>query len=107
MYPAECDEEALEDASVLFKYNESATGVWMVYREPVHALELTLSPWASDADVTLYAAFVNAVLAKHKRSRLYDKFAPLPGLSGPSASCVQYRRAGRAAAEGLCRNAME
>ena len=42
MYPAECDEEALEDACVLFKYNESATGVWMVYREPVHALELTL-----------------------------------------------------------------
>ena len=81
MYPAECDEEAREDACVLFKYNESATGVWMVYREPVHALELTLSPWASDADVALYATFVNAVLAKHKRSRLYDKFAPLPGLS--------------------------
>ena len=81
MYPSECDEEALEDACVLFKYNESATGVWMVYREPVHALELTLSTWASDADVALYAAFVNAVLAKHKRSRLYDKFAPLPGLS--------------------------
>ena len=29
----------------------------------------------------LYAAFVNAVLAKHKRARLYDKYAPLKGLT--------------------------
>ena len=29
----------------------------------------------------LYAAFVNAVLAKHKRARLYDKYAPLKNLT--------------------------
>ena len=31
--------------------------------------------------VVLYAALVNAVLAKHKRARLYDKYAPLVGLT--------------------------
>ena len=44
-------------------------------------LTIELSPWASEADVMLYAAFVSAVLAKHKRARLYDKYAPLKGLT--------------------------
>jgi len=44
-------------------------------------LTVELSPWASEADVLLYGAFINAVLAKHKRARLYDKYAPLKGLT--------------------------
>ena len=47
----------------------------------LQTLALELSPWASEADVLLYAAFVNAVLAKHKRARLYDKYAPLKSLT--------------------------
>ena len=65
----------------LFKYNESATGINLVHTPHLQALALELSPLASEADVLLYAAFVNAVLAKHKRARLYDKYAPLKGLT--------------------------
>ena len=81
IYPAECNEENGEDAVVLFKYNESATGVYLVHTPHLQALALHLSPWASEADVLLYASFVNAVLAKHKRVRLYDDYAPLKGLT--------------------------
>ena len=66
---------------LLFKYNESATGIYLVHTQHLQALALELSPLASEADVLLYAAFVNAVLAKHKRARLYDKYAPLKGLT--------------------------
>lgn len=34
-----------------------------------------------ETDVQLYALFVNAFLAKHKRARLYDKYAPLKSLT--------------------------
>ena len=44
-------------------------------------LTIELSPWAVEADVQLYALFVNAFLAKHKRARLYDKYAPLKSLT--------------------------
>ena len=47
----------------------------------LQTLSLELSPWASEVDVQLYAGFVNAVLAKHKRARLYEKYAPLKGLT--------------------------
>ena len=81
MYPAEADEEKGEDAVVMFKYNESATGIYLVHTPHLQALALKLSPWASESDVLLYAAFANAVLTKHKRARLYDKYAPLKGLT--------------------------
>ena len=81
IYPAECDEEKGEDAVVLFKYNESATGIYLVHTLHLQTLDLHLSPWASEADVLLYASYVNAVLAKHKRARLYDRYAPLKGLT--------------------------
>ena len=81
LYPAEADEEKGEDAVVLFKYDESAAGVYIVHTPHVQALSVYLSPWASEADVLLYAAFVNAILAKHKRARLYDKYAPLMNLT--------------------------
>ena len=66
---------------MLFKYNESATGIYLVYTPHLQTLAVELSPWASEEDVLLYAAFINAVLAKHKRTRLYDKYAPLKGLA--------------------------
>lgn len=80
-YFAEADEDKGEKAVYLFKYNESATGIYLVHTPHLQALSLELSPWASDADVQLYAAFVNAVLAKHKRARLYEKYAPLKNLT--------------------------
>lgn len=81
LYPAEADEEKGEDAVVLFKYNESATGIYLVHTPHLQALAVHLSPWASEADVLLYAAFINAVLGKHKRARLYDKYTLLKGLT--------------------------
>ena len=75
-YSAECDEEKGEDACVLFKYDESATGI-----PHLQTLSIELSPWAVETDVQLYALFVNAFLAKHKRSRLYDKYALLKNLT--------------------------
>ena len=80
-YMAECDEEKGEDASVLFKYNESATGVYVKHTPHLQTLSLWLSPWAVEADVQLYALFINAFLSKHKKAKLYDKYAPLKGLT--------------------------
>jgi hypothetical protein len=80
-YPAECDEDKGEEACIMFKYNESATGVYVVHTPHLQTLSLELSPWAVEADVLLYASFVNSVLAKHKRAHLYDKYAPLKGLT--------------------------
>ena len=80
-YPAECDEESGEDACVLFKYNESSTGVFVLYTPHLQTLDIELSPWAVETDVLLFASIVNAILAKHKRAKLYDKYAPLKGLS--------------------------
>lgn len=81
LYFAEADESKGEEAVVLFKYNESSAGVDLVHTPHLQALAVYLSPWASEADVFLYAAFVNAVLARHKRARLYDKYAPLKNLT--------------------------
>lgn len=80
-YFGEADEDKGEEAVYLFKYNESATGVYLVHTPYLQTLSLELSPWASETDIQLYATFVNAVLAKHKRARLYEKYAPLKGLT--------------------------
>ena len=56
------DGEEGEDAMMAYEYNKSATGVYVAYNETVHALSFELSPWASDADVSLYVKLVNAVL---------------------------------------------
>lgn len=80
-YFGEADEDKGEEGLMLFKYNESATGIYLVHTPHLQTLTVELSPWASEEDVLLYAAFVNAVLTKHKRARLYDKYAPLKGLT--------------------------
>ena len=80
-YFADADEDKGEETVMLFKYNESATGIYLVYTPHLQTLAVELSPWASEEDVLLYGAFINAVLAKHKRARLYDKYAPLKGLT--------------------------
>ena len=59
-WPTDGDEG--EDAMMAYEYNKSATGVYVAYNETVHALSFELSPWASDADVSLYVKLVNAVL---------------------------------------------
>lgn len=87
-YPLECDEEKGEDGLVVFKYDESASGVYAVHNAITQTLALELSPWAVEADVLLYASYANAVLAKHKRARLYDHFAPLPGISEEAVSIM-------------------
>ena len=93
-YFAEADEDKGEEAVYLFKYNESATGIYLVYTPHLQSLSMELSPWASEADVLLYAAFINAVLAKHKRARLYDKYAPLKGLTDEDVTrMIKDRRA--------------
>jgi len=78
-YFVECDEG--EDASIVFKYNESATGVYVVYDSTVNALNLWLSPWAVEADVLLYVAFINVILKKHPRTKLYDKYDIIKNLT--------------------------
>ena len=80
-YFAEADEDKGEEGLMLFKYNESATGIYLVHTPHLQTLTVELSPWASDEDVLLYATFINVVLTKHKRTRLYDKYAPLKGLT--------------------------
>ena len=80
-YFAEADEDKGEEGLYLFKYNESATGIYLAHTPHLQTLVVELSPWASEADVLLYGAFINAVLTKHKRARLYDKYAPLKGLT--------------------------
>ena len=80
-YFADADEDKGEEGLMLFKYNESATGIYLVHNPHLQTLAVELSPWASEADVLLYGAFINAVLAKHKRARLYDKYVPLKGLT--------------------------
>ncbi|MBQ7423874.1 MAG: hypothetical protein IJV19_03915 [Prevotella sp.] len=80
-YFLDVDEAKGEDGVVLFKYNESATGVDLIHTPYLQTLAVELFPCASEADVELYAAFVRAVLAKHKRARQYDKYAPLKGLT--------------------------
>ena len=91
-YPAECDEEKGEDVCVIFKYDESATGIYVVHTPHLQTLSLWLSPWAVEADVQVYVSFVNAVLAKHKRARLYDKYAPLKNLSDKDAELMTVER---------------
>ena len=80
-YSAECDEDKGEEACVLFKYDESATGVYVTHTLHLQTLSLELSPWAVETDVQMYASFVNAFLAKHKRARLYDKYAPIKSMT--------------------------
>ena len=78
-WPVECDEG--EDAMMVYEYYKSATGVYLAYNETVHALSFELSPWASDADVSLYVNLVNAVLKKHPRAKLYAQYDILKGLT--------------------------
>ena len=78
-WPVECDEG--EDAMMVYEYYKSATGVYLAYNETVHALSFELSPWASDADVSLYVKLVNAVLKKHPRTKLYAQHDILKGLT--------------------------
>ena len=66
-WPTDGDEGG-EDAMMVYEYYKSAT-VYLVYNETVHALSFELSPWASDADVSLYVKLVNAVLKKHPRTK--------------------------------------
>ena len=80
-YSLECVEERGEEACVLFKYDESATGVYVTHTPHLQTLSLDLSPWAVESDVLLYALFVNAFLVKHKRAQLYDKYAPIKSLT--------------------------
>lgn len=80
-YSLECDEEKGEEACVLFKYDESTTGVFVTHTPHLQILSIELSPWAVETDVQLFALFVNAFLARHKRARLYDKYAPLKSLT--------------------------
>lgn len=70
-----------KDAIVAYEYNESATGVEVVYEEVSHSLTFSLSPWVSDADVRMYTKMVNAVLKKHPRARLYTHYELLKGLT--------------------------
>lgn len=77
--PTECGDS--EDAIVAYEYNESATGVEVVYEEASHSLTFSLSPWVSDADVRMYTKMVNAVLKKHPRARLYAHYELLKGLT--------------------------
>lgn len=76
----ECGEG--KDAIVGYEYNESATGVEVVYEEASHSLTFSLSPWVSDADVRMYTKMVNAVLKKHPRARRYTHYELLKGLTG-------------------------
>lgn len=78
-WPVECDEG--EDAMMVYEYYKSATGVYLAYNETMHALSFELSPWASDADVSLYVKLVNAVLKKHPRAKLYAQYDILKGLT--------------------------
>ena len=43
----------------------------------MQTLSLELSPWAVEADVLLYASYINGIQKKHK----YDKYAPLMELT--------------------------
>ena len=75
------DGEEGEDAMMVYEYNKSATGIYVAYNETAHALSFELSPWASDADVSLYVKLVNAVLKKHPRAKLYAQCDILKGLT--------------------------
>ena len=44
-------------------------------------MNLWLSPWAVEADVLLYVAFINAILKKHPRTKLYDKYDIIKNLT--------------------------
>jgi len=85
-YPADCNEDKGEIAIMVFKYDESASGIYLVHTPHIQSLSLELSPWAVEADVYLYAALINAILTKHKRARLYDKYAPLRSLNDDAVS---------------------
>ncbi len=86
MYTAECNEDRGEDAAMLFKYDESASGIYLVHTPHVQSLSLYLSPWAVEADIYLYAKFINVIQNKHKRVKLYDKYVPLKSLTDEMVS---------------------
>ena len=75
------DGEEGEDAMMVYEYYKSATGVYIAYNETVHTLSFELSPWASDADVSLYVKLVNTVLKKHPCAKLYAQHDILKGLT--------------------------
>jgi len=45
-YSLECDEEKGVEACVLFKYDESATGIFVTHTPHLQTLSIELSPWA-------------------------------------------------------------
>ena len=120
-WPADGDEG--EDAMMAYEYNKSATGVYLAYNEAVHALSFELSPWASDADVSLYVNLVNAVLKKHPRTKLYAQYDILKGLTEEDekkmiadrqsyvkhllkTTCPNPRNTGKRASTDVCRYAV-
>ena len=48
-YFAEADEDKGEEGLYLFKYNESATGIYLVHNPHLQTLAVELSPWASES----------------------------------------------------------
>lgn len=80
-YPAVCDKGKREETIALFKYNESATGIFVTHNPVIQSVSLWLPPFAVKADVVLYATYVNMLLSKYKRARLYDKYTPLKSLN--------------------------
>ncbi|WP_036877051.1 hypothetical protein [Xylanibacter oryzae] len=57
------------------------TGISAIYDSTESALNLWLSPWAVEADVWLYVAFINAILKKHPLTKLYDKYDIIKNLT--------------------------
>ncbi len=81
LYPSDCDEERGEDSNVYFKYNESATGVYVVHNSILQVLSFELPKWASEADVHIYVSLINGVLKKHPRAKLCDRGERLASLT--------------------------
>ena len=80
-YPAYWDEKKGLEASIVFKYYESSTGVLMEHNSKTQTLKMSLSPWAVGADVQLYADLINLILKKHPRAKLFEKDVRLEGIT--------------------------
>ena len=79
IYPIEYYEAG--NALVLFQFNESATGITLVYTPHLQTLSLCLSPWAIESDVMLYVRFINFILSKFNDAKLFDADQPLNALT--------------------------
>ena len=80
-YPLEGGDGRDEQAEMFFKYDESATGVEVVYTRFTQNMRVWLSNLAVEADVKLFADVINTVLKLHPRAKLYDGLSRLPGIS--------------------------